>query len=260
MATSTTDPLFLQNFERSKRLIQKKYDDIYKKRAELEQLRFHSEAYDQDLLVRIKTLLEDLERFEIELALLQQENYDEWQNELKLDQIGVVASLPNYKEALRTPKRPSSMKFRPKMKSKSFDLNDPSTSVVSPVTLSPESDQSRKRSQSYVGLPGYKFKSNVYEKMEVSQSQETPQVQARRRALTSNHEILYNNMPDSKSTQLIREELHSSRLELAKLLGKKSTTAIEDAKIKQLQGVVRDCEDRLKKISRMNYSSAGILL
>jgi hypothetical protein len=239
LMSNTHNPLFEQNFERAKRLIRRKYDDIYKKRSELEIVRFSNES-NEIKVGKIKSIIEDLERFEVELALLQQESYDEWETTLKLDAIGVITTLPNYKQGIRSSKL-ASKQFRP-------------TSLLS------LKESIRKRSHSYVGLATYKIQENTYDKVQVVIDDQADSLPQRRRALSNSSEILHKSSPDIDTVKYIRQEQQNARLELTKLLAKKCISPVEDVKIKQLQGSIRDYEDQLKKIFRAESSARGTLL
>jgi len=215
--------------EASKLRILEKYDDIYRKRSEVAYIRFesgkHSTSRDRDL----KTALEDLERYEYELAILQQKSYDEWVVSLNLDEVDVVPALPIYRAATQSPRRV-----------------EPSIQLSKSKSLDFDSIANRKRS----GSASPVLSSHITRSMSPTPKPEQPRVLKRSLSTTQ----FSPNPKEEREHKKLREQTFEIRLELAKLVSKKNHSADEEDKMKRLRTILKAREAQLKNHHRRTSS------
>jgi hypothetical protein len=130
------------------RLIEAKYDAIYKKRDEILRLRQGmtacSEPENDPNVLELKKLFDELNILEHELALLQYETYDVLEKNLKLNGLNVLAVFPHWKQE----------DHRPHVKSMVSCSH-----FGSPSDINPSSSMSTSVAD-YGHAPGYSFSKN----------------------------------------------------------------------------------------------------
>ena len=226
----------------SLRFIDGKYDDIYAKRSEIEAIRNNPNLSNEDKIKNIQQELENLNRLEHDLVLLQHESYETLEDELNLFAIKLVTGFPKYHQYKNRRNDAYVLRLSALEGLISSPLTSPSQHSRYESGTQDDFSQGISRTQETFNA----FNTGTLTRNRSNTFDNAPYLKKRAQSLASGHES-FRYLENVEQAKKLKEEIRLLRAELFLLKKKKKLSTEEEDRTIELEEEIKDKENIIIK-------------